>query len=175
MSVIAFPTADQYNPLDDMEDLLESSAYDYKRETESRLQFLCESKQSRYTIILEWHFEFNAVRCSVVMEDARTLSDVFIETMLEKANESAWHGFYIRDGVGNISFKSLVKMIDDCPVKSITAMEDCIDRGIEEVDRLYLSLALDKHKQDQDASMFPEEEWKVENLALIFSDPKGNA
>lgn len=174
MSVIPFPTESKYNPLDDMEDLLESSAYDFTRNTQNRLSFLCESKQSRYTIMLEWHEEFSAVRCSVVMEDAQDVCAQTVELAMEKANETAWHGFYIRDGVGNVAFKSLVKLPDDCPITSITAIEDSIDRGIEEMDRLYVSLSLGRDSVDGD-TMFPDDEWKVENLALMFSDPKGNA
>ena len=176
MSVVQFPSSSDItrreNPLNDMEDLLESSGYSHNRETENRLTFLCESKQSCYTVILEWHVEFEAVKLSVILQDCKDLDESIIQQALETANQSAWHGFFMRDGVGNIAFKSIVKLVDDCPIASMGLIENAVDKGIEEADRLYIALSLDSADND---SMFTDEEWEVENLALMFSDPQGNA
>lgn len=174
MTVVKFPSSSsrRENPLNDMEDLLESSGYSHNRERDNRLTFLCESKQSCYTVVLEWHVEFEAVKLSVILQDYKDIDESLIQRAIETANQTAWHGFFMRDGVGNIAFKSIVKLTEDCPIACLSLIENAIDKGIDEADRLYIGLSLDKLDND---SMFSDEEWKVENLALMFSDPQGNA
>ena len=178
MSVVPFPPAKPYNPLDDMEELLDSSQYDYERQTHSRLSFLCESRETCYTLYLEWHEEYQAVRCSVVLldESSINLSDEMIEKAIETANHTAWHGFFMQDGVGNIVFKALTKIRIDSHLQAIEMMEDVIDRSIEEMDRLYVSLSLSRDGVGQADTLFPDDQdYRIENLALMFSEPKGNA
>lgn len=175
MTILRFPaTMDHHNPLNDMEDLLESAGYEHTRESDNRLRFLCESKYSCYAIILEWHVEYDAVRCSVVMHDCTKIDDSVAETAIDSANAGAWHGFFMRDGVGHIAFKTIVKLSEDCPIACMGMIEDAIDRAIEEADRLYMALSLDTMR-DTHETMFPDDDWRVENLTLMFSDPKGNA
>ena len=174
MSVVPFPQKNDKNPLNDMEDLLEASGYSHNRESETRLSFMCESRQTCYTIILEWHTEFDAVKCTVILQDCKDMNREIIEVALEKSNQAAWHGFFMIDGVGNISFKTIVKKTEECPIATMATIEDTIDKAIEEVDRIYITLCVD-HNDDNSDGMFPDDEWKIENLTLMFSEPKGNA
>jgi hypothetical protein len=175
MSVVTFPETRRYNPLDDMEDLLEASGYSHNRETDSRLSFMCESKEGCYTIVLEWHIEFEAVKVSIISENCKEIDETLIDAAIEAANKTAWHGFFVRDGVLNIAFKSIVKFSEDCPMARLSAIEDMVDRGLDESDRLSAALPHTQTNKDFGQSLFEDEGWKVENLALMFSETKGNA
>lgn len=174
MTELAFAhkIAQRTNPLNDMEDLLEASGYSHNRDTDTRLSFMCQGKQSNYTVVLEWHLEYEAVKLSVLIDDYKSVDDQIVETAINTANKAAWHGFFMRDGAGNIAFKSIIKLVDEGDLESLSLIEDSIDKGIEEADRLSLVLSLNK---EDTHSLFDDEEWKVENLVLMFSDTKGNA
>jgi hypothetical protein len=176
MSVLRFSTNTDkaYNPLDEMEDLLDASEYTYARDTENRLSFECESKHSKYSVILEWHTEFTAIRCSIIMCDTQKTDRVILDMAVENANQAAWHGFFIIDGVGNTVFKTLISVKDEDPVSAISMIEDKIDNGIEDMDRIFISMGISKSQNDSDG-LFADDDWNIENLALMFSDVKGNA
>ena len=53
-------------------------------------------------------------------------------------------------------------------------IEDKIDNGIEDMDRIFISLEMGKSTNNE-GSLFVDDEWNIENLALMFSDIKGNA
>lgn len=165
------------NPLDAMEEMLLAADYDCRRMSKTRLSFGCEGKQGRYTLFLEWHEEFNAVRCSVIMDGYRSLfvkAGTMDET-IEKANETAWHGFFTKDGVGHIVFKSVVRLTD-CPVKSFEIIETIIDRSLEETDRLSVLLNASKYQYGQNSNdLFSPAQTQEENLMLALTEPKGNA
>lgn len=165
------------NPLDAMEEMLLAANYDCQRVTKNRLSFLCEGKQGRYTLYLEWHEEYNAVRCSVIMDGYRSLfvkAGTMDET-IEKANETAWHGFFTKDGVGHIVFKSVARL-SECPVKSFELIETLIDRSMEETDRLSVLLNASKHSYGVDNNdLFAHHTTQEENLMLALTEPKGNA
>lgn len=166
---------DPFNPLDEMEDLLDASDYVFDRETHNRLSFTCDTKLSSYMMVLEWHAEFEAIRFSIVMREGKDLNRDHVNLALEKANAVAWHGFFVVDGVGHIIFKSLVSMKDhDDSIEFIEALENKIDHGIEEVERLSISLGLHEINHSDDLFDLSNED-SVENLLLMFSDPKGNA
>jgi len=165
---------ESYNPLDEMEDLLDGSDYSYNRDTENRLSFECESKQSRYAVVLEWHPEFTAIRCSIIMSETQKMERAIVDIAVENANQAAWHGFFIVDGVGNIIFKTLISVKDEDLLSAIKMLEDKIDNGIEDMDRIYISLGIGKASVE-DGNLFADDEWNIENLALMFSDVKGNA
>lgn len=164
-----------FNPLDEMEGLLEASGYSFNRDTPNRLSFLCDTKISCYSMVLEWHGEHEAMRISIIIQDTKKIDREKLDISIEKANTLAWHGFFVCDGVGNTIFKSLVPLKDqDDSLAFMTSLEDKIDRGLDEADRLYMSLNLDQsHKL---SSLFDaQEEWHDENMILFYSDIKGNA
>jgi len=165
------------NPLDAVEEVLLAADYDCQRLTKNRLSFLCEGKQGCYTLYLEWHKDYNAVRCSVIMDGYRSL---FVKTgmmddVLERANETAWHGFFTKDGVGHIVFKSVVRL-SGCPVTSFELIETLIDNSMEEADRLSVLLNASRrdHHSDHD-DLFTHQMTQEENLVLALVEPKGTA
>lgn len=172
MSELIEPLSD--NPLDDMEDMLLAANYDCQRVTKNRLSFLCEGKQGRYTLYLEWHDDYKAIRCSVIMDGYRSLfvRAGAMDEAIEKANESAWHGFFTKDGVGHIVFKSVTR-IPDCQVKAFEIIETLIDRSMEEADRLSVSLSATKASANDD--LFAQNMSQEENLMLALTEPKGHA
>jgi hypothetical protein len=174
LSSISFDK-EPFNPLDDMEDLLGASNYKFDRETYNRLSFTCDTNLSSYLMVLEWHADHESIRFSIVMRDARHIDREQMDLALEKANAVAWHGFFVMDGVGHVIFKSLVPMKDhDDNLAFIEALENKIDHGIEEVERLGISLNLHESESSEDLFGVDNDE-KVENLILMFSDTKGNA
>lgn len=167
------PINSKYNPLDDLEELLEASLYEYHRETKTRLQFVCGGKQGDYDFILEWNSNYNAIKCSVIIKATKKTPRDMLEKAINLANDVAWKGFFVMDGVGNSVFRSLVKLDDKTPSKILILVEDAIDNAISEADRFCISLALSNDNEYQE--LFPDEDWSLDNLTLMFSDVKGNA
>ena len=163
-----------YNPLNEFEDLLESSGYDYQRVTKTRLHFTCDGKQGCYDIALEWNEEAKVVKISLIITATRSIPRECMERCIAQTNESAWHGFFLLDGVGNTVFKVLVQYADLQQNEIIEAMETGIDSAIREADRFSVSLAL-TDKKDVPSLFQNDDEWTLENLTLMFSETKGNA
>lgn len=163
------------NPLNEFEDLLESSGYDYDRVTKNRLHFDCDGKQGAYGIMLEWNEDAKAIKCSLVISATKKLPKDTMERCLTQANEGAWHGFFMLDGVGNTVFKTLVQYQEMTGTEIIEAMEVSIDSAIREADRFSISLALSNDNDDVPSLFHKDDEWSLENLTLMFSEPKGNA
>ena len=162
------------NPLNEFEDMLESSGYDYDRVTKTRLHFECEGKQGSYGIMLEWNDNSNIIKCSLVITATKSIPQEMLITCISQANESAWHGFFIIDGVGNSVFKSLFQYNDLSLNDTIDGLEKTIDSAIKEADRFSISLALSN--DNEMPSLFQkDEDWTLENLTLMFSETKGNA
>ena len=178
MSVVTqFPQSEgQYNPLDEFEELLEASPYDFERPTDNRLHFQCAGKQGDYTIMLEWNEDVRVVKSVLVIESTRKLSTPLLEQAIQTANEGAWHGFFAMDGVGHTVFKCLIKLNLANAEEYIFALEDSIDAAIREADRFSLSLSLPKNDANA-VDLFAQDENKasLENLDLMFSEPQGNA
>lgn len=156
------------NPLDDMEDMLVAANYECTRITPNRLSFFCEGRQGRYTLYLEWRGDFNAVRCSVIINGFQSLCD----EALDKANEAAWYGFFTKDGAGHIVFKSVAKLAD-CPAEAFSIIETLIDQSIGEADRLCATLNISHNIANDD--LFAGEDIGQENLFLALSEPQGSA
>jgi hypothetical protein len=166
-----FNTTD--NPLDEFEELLEASPYEFQRINDNRLHFECTGKQGEYSVILEWNADMMAMKCSLIIGHTQKIARDILETAVITSNESAWHGFFTIDGVGNSVFKSLAHMADIHQDKMVFALEDVIDNAIAEADRFCISLALSNDNESQ--KLFPDNDWDVENLTLMFSDMKGSA
>ena len=162
------------NPLDMLEELLEASDYNFHRETKSRLQFLCAGKQGDYEFVMEWNAEFQAIKCTVIVTATKNTERDILDTAVLLANETAWQGFFMIDGVGNSLYKSILKLDSQSDAQLLLNVEQAIDHAIIECDRFCISLALSDNDNYQD--LFDEEgDWSVENLSLMFSDTKGNA
>jgi len=161
---------EKFNPLDDFENLIEASTYDYDRINKFRLHFECSGKQGTYLVILEWNDDVNIMKCSLVIDTRMILDSDIIEKSLLNANESAWHGFFILDGVGNTIYKMLIDLSNDTHEKSMFMIEDSIDKAVLEADRFSISCALTHNK-----NLFPDEVDELETLNLMFSDVKGSA
>ena len=85
-------------------------------------------------------------------------------------NESAWHGFFMIDGVGNSVFKTLISMSGVAHERSMFAIEESIDHAVADADRLCIALALSNDESHHD--LFDHD---ADELDLLFSDIKGNA
>ena len=163
-----------YNPLDDFEDLLESSAYDYDRATKTRLHFNTRGRQGDYGLMLEWNEDARIIRCSLVITATQSIPRDVLETCVLQANESAWHGFFVLDGVGNSIFKSLIQYLGKNEDQTMMMIEDAIDAAVSEADRYSISLALSDNEQSP--GLFgQDEEFTLDNLTLMFADMKGSA
>lgn len=163
-----------HNPLNDFEDLLESSGYDYDRVTKTRLQFDCDGKQGAYGIVLEWNEDAKIIKLSLVIDATRDLPGEQLERCIEQTNESSWHGFFMADGVGNSIFKGLVKYNGHSHDEIMEAIETIIDQAIREADRFSITLALSNEKNVP--SLFQKDnDISIETMTLMFSDIKGNA
>ena len=174
MSVVKFSHYHKgENPLDEIEDMLEASDYSYVRLTPRRLSFQCEGGEGAYDCFLEWHGDYNAFRISLILKDIRNIEDTILEAAVEAANESAWHGFFMRDGAGHIVFKSLQAVNDDQIQNRFAIIEGMIDKAIEEGDRLYKSLPVRSLTVQSD--MLSDDNWDIENMMLAFTDVEGNA
>lgn len=162
------------NPLDEFEELLEASPYEFNRINKNRLHFECAGKQGEYSVMLEWNTDMLALKCSLIIDNTQKISRDILDSAVMQSNEMAWHGFFIIDGVGNSVFKCLLNLSDVTNEKMLFTIEDAIDNAIAEADRFCISLALSKNDDSQ--KLFPEnDEWDVENLTLMFSDMKGTA
>jgi len=164
-----------FNPLDDFEELIEASGYDYERATLSRLHFNCSGKHGDYNIMLEWNGDVDVIKCSLIIIATQNTDTVKLNEAIMKANESAWHGFFLIDGVGNSVFKNLVSIEVDNQNRSIFIIEESIDNAISEADRLCLSLALSGDKDNNDDLFSNHSETDLDKIELLFSDIKGNA
>lgn len=161
------------NPLDEFEELLEASPYDYSRINKNRLHFECAGKQGEYSVMLEWNADMMALKCSLIIDNTQKIARDVLDNAVAQANEVAWHGFFIIDGVGNSVFKCILNLIDIQNEKMLFVIEDSIDNAIAEADRFCISLALSNDNASQ--KLFPDNDWDVENLTLMFSDMKGSA
>lgn len=173
-AIKALSSISAYNPLNDFEDLLESSGYDYERVTKSRLQFDCDGKQGAYGIVLEWNEDARIIKVSLLIEATRTLPRDYVEPCIVKTNELAWHGFFMLDGVGNSIFKGFVKYGGQSHDEMLESLENMIDNAIKEADRFSITLALTDEKNIP--SLFKQDEdISIETMTLMFSETKGNA
>lgn len=175
MAVIALDNYNEsdFNPLDDFEDLIELSGYDYDRATISRLHFNCSGKHGDYAIMLEWNADAHIIKCSLVIGATQKTNSQTLNDTIIRANELAWHGFFMVDGVGNSIFKSLFSLSDTDHDKSMFVIEEGIDAAMNEADRFCVSLALSNN--DSHDNLFSDDNQDLENLSLMFSDIKGNA
>lgn len=162
------------NPLDILDDLLEASDYSFTRETKTRLHFTCGGKQGEYDFVLEWNADHNALKSTVIIKATQNSERDILETAIALANETAWRGFFMTDGVGNSLFKSILQLEGSGDGKILMMVEDSIDHAIAEVDRFCISLAI-TDMEDSDQDLFDNEDWSLENLTLMFSETKGSA
>lgn len=162
-----------FNPLDDFEDMIEASGYDYDRATRSRLHFNCSGKQGDYAMMLEWNADVEVIKCSLIIEATQKTDSELLQSAIAQSNETAWHGFFLVDGVGNSIFKSLIPLSDASEEKAMFIIEEGIDSAMKEADRFCVSLALSHNKSSDD--LFSQDDYDLENLTLMFSDTKGNA
>ena len=173
MNVVPFSknnNEDDFNPLDQFEDLIEASGYDYDRATFTRLHFQCSGKHGDYAVMLEWNDDVEVVKCSLIINATQKTPSDKLESAVVTINESAWHGFFMIDGVGNSVFKTLISMSDISHERSMFAIEESIDRAVADADRLCISLALSNDESHHD--LFDHD---ADELDLLFSDIKGNA
>jgi len=161
------------NPLDNLEDILEASGYVYERIGMNRLHFSCSGKQSGYDIMLERNNDANIIKLTLVMASTKSIDRNHLDNAVFHANESAWHGFFMVDGVGNSIFKTFIQCDELSPEVTLFLIEDMIDKATGEADRFYISLSLSSN--DQSDNLFPVDSDEIENLNLMFSDIKGNA
>lgn len=167
-------SAEATNPLDTLEELLEASSYEFTRETKSRLHFNCGGKQGDYDFVLEWNDDHHALKSTVIIKATQNSDREILEAAVALANETAWHGFFIVDGVGNSLFKSILQLKGLGEGKVLMMVEDAIDRSIAEADRLCLSLAI-SDMDDAHQGLFENEDMSLDNLTLMFSETKGSA
>lgn len=172
MNVVPFSKNDNddFNPLDQFEDLIEASGYDYDRATLTRLHFNCSGKHGDYSVMLEWNEDVDVVKCSLIVNATQKTPSDKLESAVMTINESAWHGFFMIDGVGNSVFKILIPMIGIAHERSMFAIEESIDNAVHDADRLCIALALSNDESHLDLFNHDENE-----LDLLFSDIKGNA
>ena len=163
-----------YNPLNEFEDLLESSGYEYQRPSKTRLHFTCDGKQGKYEIMLELNEESKVIKASLVIVSTKSIPRESLEKYIAQANEATWHGFFMLDGVGNTLYKSLVQYKGLGTSDIIETLELGIDNIIKEADRFSVSLAL-SNDNDMPTLFQNDDDWTLENLTLMFSEIKGNA
>jgi hypothetical protein len=163
-----------YNPLDNFEELLEVSSYDYDRVSRDRLHFSCSGKQGDYKIMLEWNADVSAIKLNLVISSTQSCDLDRLEKTASVINEGAWYGFFMIDGVGNSIFKAILKVEAVSPEKTLYEMENSLDNSILEADRFSLMMSLTQDNQSQNLFTI-EDDNEIETLNLMFSNTKGNA
>ncbi len=164
---------DNTNPLDQFEEVLEASNYTFDRLGENRIHFKCHGNQSDYTVMLDRNADANIVKLGLVIAQTQSCDKSKLDHVIMQANESAWHGFFMVDGVGNTIFKALIQCDELSMEVSLFLIQDMIDQAMKEADRFYITLAITN--DNGVASLFQNEDHDVDRLNLLFSDIKGNA
>jgi hypothetical protein len=163
------------NPLNVFEDVLESSGYEYDRLGQSRLHFQCDGKQGSYSINLEWNDDAHIIKCLIITTDTANLPRDYLKDCAERMNESAWHGFFDIDGVGNTIFRSLIPYMHEQGEDILDKIEAGIDNALKETDRFIISLSISENAKAPDLFSNEDNADALETLALMFSETKGNA
>lgn len=163
-----------YNPLDNFEDLLEVSSYEFDRIGRDRIHFSCSGKQGDYKIMLEWNADVGAIKLNLIISSTQSCDLDRLEKTASVINEGAWHGFFMIDGVGNSIFKTILKIETTSPEKTLYDMENSLDNAILEADRFSLMMSLTQDNQSQNLFTI-EDDNEIETLNLMFSNTKGNA
>lgn len=165
------------NPIDELEDVIEAAGYDFNREGNYRIRFLCAGDQDSYDSVIEWNADAGIFKLSAFLTATKKRDDDAVTHAIDFMNETSWTGIFGLDGVGNTIFRMLVsheQAGDHAP--DLEWLEDHINVMIREVDKFLILLSLSSDTvAAADPMMFADEVNSVETLDLLFMQPKGTA